>query len=89
MERREIPHHPLVEIELVRVDGLGMLERDENLGTELRIRHTWRRLSRRENCLPQWQANGRSPVCFLGGWEVARRRKNDKWENADYRNEPR
>lgn len=25
----------------------------------------WRRLSRRENCFPQWQANGRSPVCFL------------------------
>ena len=26
----------------------------------------WRRLSRRENCLPQWQLKGRSPVCFLG-----------------------
>lgn len=26
----------------------------------------WRRLSSRENCLPQWQVNGRSPVCFLG-----------------------
>ena len=25
----------------------------------------WRRLSRRENCLPQWQLKGRSPVCFL------------------------
>lgn len=25
----------------------------------------WRRLSRRENCFPQWQVNGRSPVCFL------------------------
>lgn len=25
----------------------------------------WRRLSRRENCLPQWQVNGLSPVCFL------------------------
>ena len=31
----------------------------------------WRRLSRRENCLPQWQLKGRSPVCFLedgGRW---------------------
>ena len=27
----------------------------------------WRRLSRRENCLEQWQAKGRSPVCFLKG----------------------
>ena len=27
----------------------------------------WRRLSRRENCLPQWQVKGRSPVCFLRG----------------------
>ena len=26
----------------------------------------WRRLSRRENCLEQWQVNGLSPVCFLG-----------------------
>ena len=25
----------------------------------------WRRLSRRENCFPQWQVKGRSPVCFL------------------------
>lgn len=27
----------------------------------------WRRLSRRENCFPQWQVKGLSPVCFLGG----------------------
>lgn len=43
----------------------------------------WRRLSRRENCLPQWQVKGRSPVCFL------RRDKGDKhrvvWARKDTR----
>lgn len=26
----------------------------------------WRSLSRRENCVEQWQVKGRSVVCFLG-----------------------
>ena len=29
----------------------------------------WRKLSSRENCLPQWHENGRSPVCLLQGRE--------------------
>lgn len=40
----------------------------------------WRRLSRRENCLEQWQVKGRSPVCFLdvgeqGGGDIASGRR--------------
>jgi hypothetical protein len=30
----------------------------------------WWRLSRRENCLKQWEVKGRSQVCFLQGGRV-------------------
>ena len=77
MERGEVTHHPLVEIDLVRVHGLGMLRGNEKQIADWATAHTWRRLSRRENCLPQWQANGRSPVCFLNN-RGTRWRKNGK-----------
>jgi hypothetical protein len=70
VERRQITHHPLVEIGLVRVDRLRMLNTQVKNGIKKNYRYnllTCRKLSRRENCFPQWQANGRSPVCFLQG----------------------
>lgn len=42
------------------------------------VAQCWRRLSTRENALPQWQVNGLRPVCFLRerGWCRPRQRRD-------------